>query len=428
MNVSLATLLQPSISPVLGDIKQSFQSKIELTDVGWFSDFLETFAEGGSYLLGGAPGSRKSGLATQIALDLARNQHSVLIIPTEEPAARIAERCTRLMTGWETDVVKTCSANICVEQQIPDIEQLPGYIGRQILSPGGPYHSRNLKMVILDSVQGWGLPASASRRYERLLEGVRLLSSANITTLLVNHVTKRNELAGPRTLEHAVDGVLLLRKTPSARLLFCSKNRFGPADPRNPMVLALDPITLRLNPSPLARAVIATANTYLGGSNHLTEVQAAIALSDIGCWGRVMAPGLPKAEVQQLIDCIAQLPDVEVNDMDFSVHCRLPGRRQYDRSVGLALAMALLGSYQQKPIPASYLFLGEVDLARNVRPVSNSLMNDLINQLNEELEFADINRIFAHPQTTICLQREGIEVVPCLKLEQAVYACWSDLR
>lgn len=79
-----------------------------------------------------------------------------------------------------------------------------------------------------------------------MLEATRLLSSAGIISLLVNHLTKRNELAGPRTLEHGVDAVLMLRKTPSCRLLFTPKNRHGPVNTREPVALVLDPITMRL--------------------------------------------------------------------------------------------------------------------------------------------------------------------------------------
>ena len=55
-------------------------------------------------------------------------------------------------------------ANTCVAMETPDIEHLPAYISRQILSPDGLFHCRDIKLVILDSVQGQGLPSSTSRR------------------------------------------------------------------------------------------------------------------------------------------------------------------------------------------------------------------------------------------------------------------------
>src|SRR4051794_21119371 len=102
----------------LANVKHVFQGSLALNETGWFGDFVGTVAEGGSYLLGGAPGSRKSGLAAQIALDLAKQDKTVLIIPTEEPPGRIGERCARLMTNWEAVEIASGCANVCIEHQV----------------------------------------------------------------------------------------------------------------------------------------------------------------------------------------------------------------------------------------------------------------------------------------------------------------------
>ncbi len=413
----------------LAAVKKVRQDTITLWHNQWLSDFLGDMIQGGSYLLGGAPGSRKSGLAMQIALDLARRDECVLFIPTEEPPTRLLDRAGPMMSGWSAKDIIAGYANCCVVRENPSIDQLPGYLTRQVISPDGLFHNRNIKLVILDSVQGQGLPATATRRYERLFEAIRLLSAARITTLLINHVTKRNELAGPRTLEHAVDAVLLLRKTPAARLLFCLKNRFGPADLREPMVLGLDPITLRLNPSPLGKAMVAASHTYLGVGTGATQIQAGVSLATLGSRGRVMAPGLPKEEIQQLVGSIAQLPGIDLDDVDFTINCRFPSTRAYRGSVGLAMAMALLGSYLQKPVPANYLYIGEVDLGRNVCPLDDQFVNQLVNDIGVGTYFSGGWRIFVHPSAAVSLPRgDGIEVVPCERLEQALYATWPELR
>jgi predicted ATP-dependent serine protease len=263
-------------------------------------------------------------LAAQIAVDLARLGKMVLTVPTEEPEQRVWERFYPMMEGWPGGDVTQAMVCLRVEEQPPSIDQLPSYVSRQILSPGGRHHC-DVKLVILDSVQGHGLVSSATRAYDRVLETTRLLSSAGITTLLVNHLTKRGELAGPRTLEHGVDGVMLLRKTPSCQLMFVIKNRYGPASLRDPAALLLDSVTLRLVPTPLATAVHATAVTFLGGGMGPVDVQASVALAGYGTRGRVTAPGLSKGEIQQLISSLAELPGVEIDDMDF---CDLlPGAR-----------------------------------------------------------------------------------------------------
>lgn len=399
---------------------------IRLLDNGWFGDTVGTFASGASYLLGGAPGSRKSGLATQLALDLARQGRRVLIIPTEEPAGRVWDRLRRMMDGFSADDITQSMVHLCVEHNPPSIDQLPNYISRQVLSPGGIYHTR-MTLVVLDSVQGHGLVSAATRTYDRVLETVRLLSSAGITSILVNHLTKRNELAGPRTLEHGVDCVLMLRKTPSCRLLFTLKNRHGPANLKDPAALLLDPVTLRLIPTPLSAAAPSAARTYIGTGYGPIDVQASVSLSTYGTRGRATAPGLPKAELQQLIATIGTLSGVEIDDMDFTIHCRLPKRRT-GGAPGLALAMALLSSYLRKPIPSDCLFLGEVDLGRGIRPVESRLVNELINDLALDDKMAGRWTIYCHPETAISLPHGDIRPVGVEKLETVLYSVWPELR
>ena len=403
--------------------------ELTLRDNAWFVDCVGAFVAGASYLLGGAPGSRKSGMAAQLALDLARQGQRVLILPTEEPADRVWERLRRMMNGFDADDITQAITHLCVERNPPAVEQLPSYVSRQVLSVGGLYHT-NMAMVVLDSVHGHGLVSAATRSYDAVLEATRLLSSAGVTSLLVNHLTKRNELAGPRTLEHGVDCVLMLRKIPSCRLLFTLKNRHGPASLRDPAALVLDPVTLRLVPTPLASAAYAVAKTYIGsGAGGAIDVQASVGLAGYGTRGRVTAPGLPRAELQQLVATIGQLPGIEIDDLDFSIHCRLPGgRRRYSGSVQLALAMSLLASYLRKSIPSNCLFLGEVDLGRGICQIAQRLRNELINDLAVDDAMAGKWRIFCHPLTALMLPHGDTTPVAVEKLETVLYSVWPELR
>lgn len=421
--------LSPELQQRLLAMGKARTKGLTLNDNAWFTDCVGTFVAGASYLLGGPPGSRKSGLAAQLALDLARQGRRVLILPTEEPADRVWERLRRMMNGFDADDITQAITHLCVERNPPAVEQLPSYVSRQVLSVGGLYHT-NMAMVVLDSVQGHGLVSAATRSYDAVLEATRLLSSAGVTSLLVNHLTKRNELAGPRTLEHGVDCVLMLRKIPSCRLLFTLKNRHGPASLRDPAALVLDPVTLRLVPTPLASAAYAVAKTYIGpGAGGAIDVQASVGLAGYGTRGRVTAPGLPKGELTQLVATIGQVPGVEIDDLDFSIHCRLPGgRRRYSGSVQLALAMSLLSSYLRMFIPQRDLFLDEVDLGRRVREIDATLRNALINDLALDDSMGGPWRIFCHPATALMLPHGPIKSVACETLESVMYAVWPDLR
>lgn len=277
-------------------------------------------------------------------------------------------------------------------------------------------------------MQGHGLTGAATRTYDRVLEATRLLSAAGVSSLLVNQLTKHNELAGPRTLEHGVDCVLMLRKTPACRLLFVLKNRHGPASLRDPVALVLDLVTLKLSPTPLASACHAAAHTYLGTASGTVKVQASVALAGYGHRGRVVAPGLPKSELQQLVATLGQLPGVEIDDLDFTIHCRLPGRRRYAGSAGLALGVSLLASYLRRPVSAGDLFLGEVDLGRGICPVDDRLTSELVRDL-AVAEMGDNWRIFCHPKTAIALPTDGqVRAMPVEKLETVMFTLWPDLR
>jgi DNA invertase Pin-like site-specific DNA recombinase len=169
----------------------------------------------------------------------------------------------------------------------------------------------------------------------------------------------------------------------------------------------------------------ATAKTYLGAGGGAIDVQASVGLAGYGTRGRVTAPGLPKAELQQLVATIGQLPDIEIDDLDFSIHCRLPGRRRYTSSIGLALAMSLLSSYLRRPIPQNSLFLGELDLGRGLRPFDDLLLSDLISDLAADPAMARPWRIYAHPMSANAMPTGGgIHGIGCEKLETVLYSVW----
>ncbi len=393
----------------------------------WLGELVGTLARGGCYLLAGAPGSRKSGLAMQLALDLARLGRRVLIIATEEPAARLRERAGRMTAHWDRDEVRLALSNLQVEPNLVGVEALPGLVRRNVLVRDGAYYG--IDLLILDSIQGQGLPSSSSARYEKLYEATRLCSAAGLTTLLVSHLTKRNQIAGPRALEHNVDCVLFLKRTLSHRMLFVPKNRHGPTVLRDPLPLLLDPVSLVLNPAAHGRAMTAVSRTYLGaGTGGVVELQCSVGLAGFGSRGRVLAPGLPREEIEQLLACVAQLPDVEISDLDFAIHARLPGGSRYRQSAGLALSMALLGSYLQKPIPKENLYLGEIDLCLAVRDIPLEVLMDFSPALNTG-EIALPVRVIVPPHAAGLLPSgSGIEVLPCQRLIDAMHLTWPELR
>ncbi len=383
------------------------------------------FVAGARYLLSGSPGGGKSRLATQICLDLGRRDIPSLTILTEEAPTQMKRRAQQMTADWKPSDITYALSNVQVDHSIFDISALPDFLNRQVLAPGGMYHG--VKLIVLDSIQGQGLAASATKSYARVIDFARTCEEQGITTILLCHQNKRGDLAGPKSLEHSVDTSLILRRAMQYSLLAVRKNRYGPPL-LQPMPLRFDPVTIRLEPAPHCEAKPAQARTYAGPGTGELELQASVTVPNDNSRGRMTAPGLPRREIEQLVGCISQMKDMDFGDLNYSVNCRLPGSGQYNPILGLPLCMALIGSYLQKPVPERNMYLGEVDLFCKVRSIAPAISQ----ALKSALDSGEINTpitLFVHPTTAAeFTPSESVRVVPCNTLEEAVFLTWPDLR
>jgi len=400
---------------------------ISLSDkLAWLEHRIDKFVQGGIYLLAGHPGIGKSTLGLQIALDLGTQGIKTLYILNEQSKEDLAKRARMLSAKMPKDKADMARGMIMPEDGVYDISNLPEFLSNRVLSPNGKYYGVGL--IVLDSVQGQGLASTATSKYKELYAFCRACKNANITVVLISHVTKSGEIAGPKGMEHNVDTVLLMRKAMIYRPMFIPKNRFGPAVFK-PIPLIMDKETTELKESPHVESTAAVARTYIGRGNGIAEAQAIVSLPPYGLKGKITAPNLPKKEVEQLINCISQLPELEIDDMDYSIHCRLPEERLYRSILGLPLAMALIASYIQRTIPKHHIYLGEIDLLRQVRELPEQLIMDLA----EDIESGNIPKpvaIFCPPRAASVLKELETEarIVECQKLDDAVFETWEDLR
>jgi len=426
--VAVATALAPAApSPAksLLNVNQAQFDPLPMSaEFDWLNDLCGPIVQGGVYLCAGPPGSNKSTFARQWGLDLARQGHPVLFILTEEPAERLKAAVLRMAGDWRSNDVKTALANLFVETSIHDLETLPGFFAQHVLNPSGQYHG--VKLIVLDSVQGSGLQASAARQWQGLYQFASLTRAARITTLLVAHVTKKNEIAGPRSTEHNIDAAFVLRKGGLRRHLGVPKNRFGREIHRF-FPLDLDEQTVTLKPSLYVESFTAVARGYLPGPG-VAEVQGAVTLPRWRAPPKVMAPNLPRKEIEQLIACIGQIPGLELDELDFSVQCRLPGERRYGGILGLPLCLSLVASFLQKPIPDNQIHVGEVDLTRTIRDLPLLLLDDLVLAVAEGVIPTPV-RLLVPPSAAAHLSRgDGVEVLACRRLDDAIYITWPELR
>ncbi len=394
--------------------------------LSWLKYRIEKFVLGGVYLVAGQPGIGKSTLGIQIALDLGQRGEKTLFILTEQSTQDLAQRARRMCSDWPAKDADRALRNIQPEESIYDIDVLPSFLAHQVLNASGKYHG--IRFIVVDSIQGHGLSASATKKYRQVYEFCRQCKAAGITVFLVAHVTKKGDISGPKDLEHNVDCVLVMRKAMIYRPLFVPKNRFGPALLKA-VPLEMDRRTTALRLSPHSESVSSVARAYLGQVGGLAEAQAAVSLPAYGNRGRIVAPGLPRREIEQLTTCISQIPDMEIEDLDYTIQCRLPGDRRYRGLLGLALCMALIASYVQKDIPDYHLYLGEIDLLRNVRELPDVVITDLCQDLQDG-RLPTPMRIFCPPQSAETIRgivTERVTVVSCPKLDDAVFGTWRDL-
>lgn len=127
--------------------------------------------------------------------------------------------------------------NLFVDDTVNDVDGLLKFLNRRVLPSGEEYSG--VEVIVLDSIQGSGLSSNAIKKYSASYDFLTATRAHGIAIVLVGHITKAGESAGPRNLEHNVDTVVHLRLAFKLRPLFVPKNRFGPAV-TDPVLLMMD--------------------------------------------------------------------------------------------------------------------------------------------------------------------------------------------
>lgn len=316
---------------------------------------------GSLILLGGDPGIGKSTLLLQVASDLARSGQKVVYLSGEESMKQLRLRSLRL--GIEEDGVYLLN-----EQNIDQLEA-----SLQDLSPA---------VVIIDSIQTVytsrvsSIPGSVAQLRECTALILEYAKRTETTFFLVGHVTKEGALAGPRVLEHIVDVVIYFEgdKNVSFRLLRGVKNRYGSTDEIGLMEMSgqglvevNDPSYVFLSPGQNVSSGTAVSSSFEGSRPLLIEVQSLVVSAGPG-YGRRMASGIDQNRLALIIAILEKRLDYPLTAHD--VYLKVTGGLFLkDPSVDLAIAAAIVSSYREKPIAADTVFIGELSLSGQIRPV-----------------------------------------------------------
>lgn len=242
---------------------------------------------------------------------------------------------------------------------------------------------KNPKLLIIDSVQTLKTddltgPAGSLGQIKETSERIAKVAKVhNIPTFLVGHVTKDGELAGPKVLEHMVDAIFELsgERSGDLRFLRTLKNRFGANDEVG--VFQLTDVGMREIKNPSAYFLQST-QTQIPGSGvvcvmegtrpFLTEVQALVLLSQLAMPRRV-GRGVDLSRVQVLAAVLQKHSNLPLGTSDIFLSI-VGGMKVRESGIDLGLAMAIASSLAEKALPQKALFIGEVGLMGEIRPVA----------------------------------------------------------
>jgi len=311
-------------------------------------------------LIGGDPGIGKSTLLLQ-ACTTGLDDDEMLYVSGEESLQQISLRAYRL--GIDANSVGVVSA-----VRIEDIIALT--------------EREKPACVIVDSVQTVytdqlpSAPGSVNQLRECTARLVRMAKNTGISVILVGHVTKEGQIAGPRVLEHMVDTVLYFENEAGSRyrILRTVKNRFGAANELGIFVMTETGMREVRNPSaiflssrdePLLGSVVTVI--HQGSRPLVVEVQALTDRSGGGPPRRV-AIGLDQNRLALLLAALHRYGGIRVHDDDVFLNV-VGGVRIAETSADLAALIATVSSMTDLKIPRSVVVFGEVGLAGEIRPV-----------------------------------------------------------
>ena len=358
-------------------------------------------------LIGGDPGIGKSTLLIQ-AMALLAEQMPVLYVSGEESAEQISLRAQRLGLSGEQVQLLT---ETCVERIIGLAQQ----------------HAP--RALVLDSIQTFyteelqSAPGSVAQVRESAARLVRFAKQTGTSLFLVGHVTKEGALAGPRVLEHMVDTVLYFEGESGSqfRLIRAIKNRFGAVNELGVFAMTDKGLREVANPSAIflsrheeqvpGSAILVTRE---GTRPLLVEVQALVDQSPLGNPRRV-ALGLEQNRLSMLLAVLHRHGGIGMFDQDVFLNV-VGGVRVTEPAADLAVLLAVLSSFRDRPLPNDLVTFGEVGLAGEVRPVPSG-QERLREAAKHGFRRAIVPRANA-PKKPI----DGLEVVAVSRIGEAIEA------
>jgi DNA repair protein RadA/Sms len=317
---------------------------------------------GSMVLIGGEPGIGKSTLLLQIAARLQQGGRTALYASGEESPLQVRLRADR------------------IEESADDVELLTETSLETVI---GTAEARRPDVLFVDSIQTVytadleGAPGNVGQVRECAARLMRFAKESGTTVFVVGHVTKGGGIAGPKTLEHIVDTVLYFEgeSTGDHRVLRATKNRFGSVDEIGVFRMTERGLEAVANPSALflgdretTTSGSAVAALLEGTRPVLVEVQALATRAGYGTPQRV-STGFDARRLSLLLAVLEKRAGIAFNHLDVFLNV-VGGVRMQEPAGDLAVAAALASSVFDRATPNDAVFIGELGLGGEIRPVA----------------------------------------------------------
>ncbi len=359
---------------------------------------------GSVLLLGGEPGIGKSTLMLQLALEFPKGP--VLYVSGEESLEQVKMRAERV-SGGNTEVLLLPET---------DVESIADQFDK--VQPG---------LCIVDSVQTLvspeleSAPGTVSQIRESAFRLIQLAKQQGTPIILIGHITKEGQLAGPKVLEHMVDVVLQFEgdRHHVYRLLRAQKNRYGSTAELGIYEMRHEGLRGVENPSQLligerdtALSGVAIGLSMEGARPLLIETQALVSTAVYGTPQR-STTGFDTRRLNMLLAVLEKRCGFRLGTRDVFLNIT-GGLRVDDPALDLAVACAVLSSSEDFPIPLHTAFCGEVGLGGEIRSVSR------IDQRLTEAAKLGYKEVFVSSRSKIEKKPKGIKVHAIRQIDEVL--------
>lgn len=310
-------------------------------------------------LLGGEPGIGKSTLLLQITKNFSEQKLGVLYVSAEESSRQLKLRANRLNINPNNNEISVFAEN--------NLNQIINIIETQ-----------EPNLVIIDSIQAVyipdldSVPGSPSQIRQCCGNLMRLAKSTNIPIIIVGHINKDGDIAGPKILEHMVDTVLQFENTRDSQIRFLRtiKNRFGSTDEVAIFRMEVDGLIDLSNPSEIFLAERSDGMLFAareGKRTLLLEMQALALNSDYNNPRRV-ANGIEISRLHQILAIVEKKLGVSLSKSDIYFNV-VGGMGIKDTAADLSIALAIYNSIVGQSNDKDIVALGELGLSGEIRSV-----------------------------------------------------------